>query len=71
MGKVFKPALRLDAAQRAVSRMLAELAPPGAQIALNAGQHAEHGTLVTVRIGGVDPGARESLAARSAPGWTR
>jgi len=62
VGKVFKPALRLDAMQRAVGRLLEGLASPGAQIVHEVGQHAEHGNLITVRIGGVDDSdARETL----------
>jgi len=62
VGKVFKPALRFEATKRAVTRMLAELAPPPAEIVVDVGPHAEHGSLVTVRVGGVDTGARESVA---------
>jgi fatty-acyl-CoA synthase len=62
VGKVFKPALRLDAAQRAVSRMLADLPPPGATIRVEAGLHAVHGQMITVHIGGVADAARASLA---------
>jgi len=62
VGKVFKPALRFEATKRAVIRMLAELAPPPTEIVVDVGPHAEHGSLVTVRVGGVDTGARESLA---------
>ena len=64
VGKVFKPALRLDATQRAVGRLLAGLAPPGAEIAVDVGQHAEHGNLIIVRVGGVDSRARESLSGQ-------
>ena len=56
VGKVFKPALRLDAAQRAVGRLLADLAPDGAAIRVETGAHAEHGDLITVRIAGVARG---------------
>lgn len=64
VGKVFKPALRLDATQRAVGRLLAGLAPAGAEIRVDVGQHAEHGNLITVRVGGVDGDARESLSGQ-------
>jgi hypothetical protein len=48
--------------QRAVGRLLEGLASPGAQIVHEVGQHAEHGNLITVRIGGVDGSdARETL----------
>jgi len=62
VGKVFKPTLRFEATKRAVIRMLAGLAPPPAEIVVDVGPHAEHGSLVTVRVGGVDTGARESVA---------
>ena len=64
VGKVFKPALRLDATQRAVSRMLADLAPPGAAIKVEIGVHAVHGQLITVRLSGVLDAARVALAQR-------
>ena len=64
VGKVFKPALRLDATQRAVGRLLAGLAPAGAEIRVDVGPHAEHGNLITVRVGGVDGDARESLSGQ-------
>ena len=64
VGKVFKPALRLDATRRAVGRLLARLAPPGAEIVFEVGQHAEHGSLITVRVCGVDTDARESLSSQ-------
>jgi len=62
VGKVFKPTLRLEATKRAVTRMLADLAPPPAEIVVDVGPHAEHGSLVTVRVGGVDISTRESVA---------
>ena len=62
VGKVFKPALRWDAAQRAVSRMLADLPPPGATIKVEAGAHAVHGGLITVRVSGVTEAARAEFA---------
>ena len=62
VGKVFKPALRWDSTQRAVSRMLADLPPPGASIKVEAGPHALHGGLITVHVSGVSDAARTSLA---------
>jgi len=64
VGKVFKPALRWDATQRVVSRMLAELQPTGATIAVDVGAHASHGSLIRVGISGVTDPARASLAER-------
>jgi len=62
VGKVFKPALRLEAARRAVSRMLSDLPPPGAEMRVEAAAHAVHGALITVRIDGVADAARALLA---------
>ncbi len=62
VGKVFKPALRLDATQRAVGRMLADLPPPGATLRVEAGTHAVHGQLITVHVGGVADTARAAFA---------
>ena len=61
VGKVFKPALRLDAARRAVARLLADLAGDGATIRVETGTHAGHGDLITVRIDGVAEAGRAAL----------
>ena len=61
VGKVFKPALRVDAAERAVRRMLADLAGDGVEIRVAASAHAEHGHVLTVRIAGVAEPARAAL----------
>jgi len=61
VGKVFKPALRLDAARRAVDRLLADLAGDGATIRVETGTHAGHGDLITVRIDGVAEAGRAAL----------
>jgi fatty-acyl-CoA synthase len=50
VGKVFKPALRADATERAVRRMLAPVAADGCAVEVAVGSHAEHGTLVTVTL---------------------
>ena len=61
VGKVFKPALRWDAAQRAVTRMLGALKRPGVDLAVHVGAHEEHGSLITVAIAGVPEDERASL----------
>ena len=61
VGKVFKPALRLDAARRAVDRLLADLAGDGATIRVETGTHAEHGDLITVHIDGAAEAGRAAL----------
>jgi fatty-acyl-CoA synthase len=58
VGKVFKPQLRWDAAQRKVSELLADLQQGGVQIAVSVGSHPVHGSLVTVRVQG--PAAQRS-----------
>ena len=61
VGKVFKPALRWDAAQRAVTRLLADV-PIGAQrLAVQVGAHAEHGSLISVSIAGASEIERAAL----------
>ena len=52
VGKVFKPQLRWDAAQRKVSQMLAELQRPGLDITVSVASHPLHGSLITVRLHG-------------------
>ena len=64
VGKVFKPALRWDAAQRVVNTMLADLQPGGARIEVQVGAHATHGSLVTVTLRDVAPSARGPLEDR-------
>ena len=61
VGKVFKPALRIDAAERAVRRLLAGLGGEGGVIGVEAAAHAEHSQLLTVRIAGVEPAERAAL----------
>jgi fatty-acyl-CoA synthase len=50
VGKVFKPALRWDAAERAVRRMLAPVTAAGCGVDVAVGAHVEHGTLVTITL---------------------
>jgi fatty-acyl-CoA synthase len=61
VGKVFKPALRWDAARRAVTRMLAGLHRDGGEIKVEVGPHAEHGSLITVTIEGLPASDRAAL----------
>jgi fatty-acyl-CoA synthase len=60
VGKVFKPALRWQAAARVAGSMLADLALPG--LAVEAGAHPVHGSLITVGFAG----AGQDAAARAA-----
>lgn len=66
VGKVFKPALRWDAARRVAERDLADLGLPGQRVAMTVevGAHPVHGSLITVRVTGVPEAERGALAAR-------
>ena len=64
VGKVFKPALRWDAAQRAVSQMLADLRQQDLQIAVEVGPDSTHGSLITVKLKGLPASARAPLEAQ-------
>jgi fatty-acyl-CoA synthase len=64
VGKVFKPALRFDAARRLVAGLLTELTPPGATISVSVDGHAVHGSLIGVSISGVPEAARDGLQQR-------
>jgi fatty-acyl-CoA synthase len=53
VGKVFKPALRTDAAERAVRRMVAPIVDAeGCTASVHVGPHPELGTLLTVGLSG-------------------
>jgi fatty-acyl-CoA synthase len=64
VGKVFKPALRWDAARRSAERMLADLSLPGLRV--EAGAHPVHGNLITVAVRGVPADARDGVSRRVA-----
>ena len=53
VGKIFKPALRLDAAQRAFDAALAPLKAEGVSIDVIVRNDATHGTLAVVRVSGL------------------
>jgi fatty-acyl-CoA synthase len=64
VGKVFKPALRLDAAERAVRRMLAFVEQSGCKADVKVEPHKEHGTIIRVRLGGGQDAEREGILAQ-------
>jgi len=65
VGKIFKPALRLQATRHVVSALLADLADDGRRpIEVEVGAHALHGNLITVRIGATPESQRAGLAER-------
>jgi fatty-acyl-CoA synthase len=63
VGKIFKPALRLDAAQRAFEAALAPLRAEGVKAEVIVRTDATHGTLAVVRVEG---GASDALVRRCA-----
>jgi fatty-acyl-CoA synthase len=63
VGKVFKPQLRWDAAQRKVSEMLADLQQGDLKIAVSVATHAVHGSMITVNARGVPAAQRAAVEA--------
>ena len=61
VGKIFKPTLRWDAAQRAVTRLLADLQPATGMLRVAVAAHAVHGSLITVTAEGVGAPGRALL----------
>ncbi len=61
VGKVFKPALRLEAARRVAARLLADLAWSGVEIGVEAVSHSAHGSLIQVKLKGVAHGDRSAI----------
>ena len=64
VGKVFKPALRLDAAKRMVDALLADLVPAGASLDVAVQAHEVHGHLITASLVGVAAAQRGALETR-------
>ena len=62
VGKVFKPQLRWNAAQRVFTQSLAPLIEQGIRCEVSVGAHDTHGSLATVTIQGVPIGSREAVA---------
>jgi fatty-acyl-CoA synthase len=62
VGKVFKPQLRWNAAQRVFTQRLAPLIEQGIRYEVSVGAHDTHGSLATVTIQGVSIGSREAVA---------
>lgn len=60
VGKVFKPSLRWDAAQRAFSRILSTL--PDIRSSVSVGAHGTHGSIATIKVEGVAPADRDAVA---------
>jgi len=64
VGKIFKPALRTDAAQRMVSDLLSDLAQDGVSFDVSVMSHEVHGQLITVTILGVSGLQKDALKAQ-------
>ena len=61
VGKVFKPALRWDAARRVLRRTLADLSTAGVDVSVEVGAHPVHGSMASVTLQGVTDAARADL----------
>jgi len=65
VGKVFKPALRWEAARRTVVQVLEDVPlPSGASIAVEVGAHAVHGSLITLGVEGASQAVRAEFEQR-------
>jgi fatty-acyl-CoA synthase len=62
VGKVFKPQLRWDAAQRMFTQRLAALREQGISCEVSVGAHETHGTLAIVTMKDVPIGSRDAVA---------
>ena len=62
VGKVFKPQLRWNAAQRVFTQTLTPLIEQGIRYEVSVGAHDTHGSLATVTIQGVPIVSREAVA---------
>lgn len=64
VGKIFKPALRLDAAQRAFDAALAPLRAEGVNATVSVGNDATHGTLATITVTAPGAVSKDVVAGR-------
>jgi fatty-acyl-CoA synthase len=62
VGKVFKPQLRWDAAQRVFATALTLLTEKGIDCKVKVGAHGSHGSIATVTIANVPEGRRDEVA---------
>jgi fatty-acyl-CoA synthase len=63
VGKVFKPQLRWDAAQRVFANVLAPLTDNGIDCRVKVGAHGSHGSIATVTIAGLAEDRRATVEA--------
>jgi fatty-acyl-CoA synthase len=64
VGKIHKPTLRLDAAQRVLAAELGSLAGAGEQVEVSVAADKEHGTLARITVRAGDGASSQALAAR-------
>ncbi|MEZ5657820.1 MAG: acyl-CoA synthetase [Burkholderiaceae bacterium] len=64
VGKVFKPALRWDAARRVFDALLQPVRDAGAAVAVSVGAHGTHGSLATVTVSGVEASRQAEVMAQ-------
>jgi fatty-acyl-CoA synthase len=62
VGKVFKPQLRWDAAQRVFTKVLTPLIARGIDCKVKVGAHGSHGSIATVTLAGLPAEQREVVA---------
>ena len=60
VGKIFKPALRVDAIGRVATQLLQGKAPAGCTFAAAVLPHPAHGHVIEVRISGADPALKQA-----------
>jgi hypothetical protein len=63
VGKIFKPALRIDAARRVAEQLLEGLSANGQPLAVRVVSDPKHGQLIQVSLGPLQGSTREQLAA--------
>lgn len=61
VGKVFKPSLRWDAAQRVFEKALAPLKEKGVNYEVSVGAHGTHGSVATVTVSGAPEAERAAI----------
>jgi fatty-acyl-CoA synthase len=66
VGKIFKPALRLDAAQRAFDAALAPLTAEGVKAEVTVRNDVTYGTLAEVRVADAPAASRAAIEKRCA-----
>jgi len=66
VGKIFKPALRMEAAQRAFDAAIEPLRADGTKAVVTVRNDATHGTLAVMRVTGAKDASRDAIVKRCA-----